>query len=321
MSPLATLQFLAIEAIDIDNTTYRLRPGSVEDPDPQLVDSIAQYGILQPPLLHGQEAGRAIVLSGRRRIVAAARLELTEIPALLVPDPTPISTRLELLLEHARLGSELSIIEEAILVKKAEQWLPEEEVLHLLTRLGHTPGPHVIRRLTSLLELENSAVMALHRQVLHPKAGRRLARLGAEDQREIVHRITSLRLGGSKQYKLVDLATELIMRRNRPLREMLAEMEAETGWDKETDNIPQQASTLLRWLHKQCFPRSEAAAADFQRFCRRLELPSGVRVHHAPAFESDRLTLTIEIQDQRELEQRWPEMRKILMTPGKDDRD
>lgn len=317
MSSPAIFHFLAPAAIDLDDTTYLLRPHLRQDPEPHLVESIAEYGILQPPLLQSRENGRAIVLSGRQRIAAAALLDQAEIPVLLVPAETPLFMRLQLLLEHAQTGSELSIIEQAMLLKKAAQWLPEQECLALLARLGHRPVPHVLRELISLLELDETVVTALHGQVLHPRAGRRLARLKAEDQQEIVHRITSLHLGGSRQQKLIDLATELIMRRNQPFREILKEMEEERKGRQE-DNIPQQASSLLRWLQRQCFPRSEAAAAEFRRFCRRLELPDGVRIRHTPAFEDDRLTLEIDFRDQRQLEQWWPRARHLLAARASD---
>lgn len=313
MSSAAILQTLAPGAIDLDDTTYLLRPDP-GPPNPSLVDSIADLGLLQPPLLHNREDGCAVILSGRQRIAAAALLGLAGIPVLVLPAATPLSRRLELLAEHARIGSELSIIEQATLMNKAEQWLSEQECLDLLARLGHRPVPHVLRELTSLLELEKTAVLALHRQKLHPRAGRKLARLKAGDQREIVRLITALRLGGSRQQKLVDMATELIMRQNRAFGEIVGEMEKKIGWQVREENIPQQAAALLQWLHGQCFPRSEAAAADFRRFCRRLELPTGVRIRHTPAFEDDRLTLEIDFRNRQELLQRWPQILNILET-------
>ncbi len=311
VSPAPLFKILPPEAIDHDDTTYLLRPPPLEAPGKELVASIAEHGILQPPLLLDRQEGRATVLSGRQRIAAAIRLGLAGIPVLLVPAATPVLQRMELLVEHARMGSELSIIEQATLMARAEQWLTEKECLSLLARLGHRPQLHLLRQLTSLLTLDDSVVMALHRRLLHPRTGHRLARLRAEDQRELVKRITSLRLGGSKQQKLVDLATELAMRRQQPLREIFAEME-ETGDRKNDRNIPQQAAALLQWLHEQCFPRSEAAAAEFRRFRRNLDLPAGVRLRHTPAFEDDRLTLEIDFRDRRDLENRWPLLRKAL---------
>ncbi len=321
MSAVTLFQILAIKDIDLDDTTYLLRPEPPKHPGSQLVESIAEFGILQPPLLYHQDHGPAIVLSGRQRIAAAILLGLDRIPALLVPAATPPSRRLELLVEHARMGSEPSVIEQAILLQKAAAWLSEQELLHLLGHMGHPSRPHVLRELTSLLALDGSAIMALHHQKLHQKAARKLARLKAEDQQELVRRITDLRLGGSRQQQLVTLATELRMRRNRPLREIFAEMEKERGGrsqgKEETPNIPQQAAALLRWLHRQCFPRSDAAEAEFRRFCRRLELPATMRLHHTPAFEDDRLILEIEFQHRQELEQQWPEIKKILTAPGR----
>jgi len=309
VSQTATYLSTPVNSIDLADTTYLLRPGPDDAPEPPCLPAIADHGILHPPLLLEVTDGRKVVLSGRRRVVAAVHLGMATIPALVLPAPTPMARRLELLAAHARIGSELSVIEQAILLDKASQWLSEQECLALLAILGHNrPGQQLIRDLVALLTLEPAVILGLHQGTVHPKTGRKLARLQPADQEVIVRLITELRLGGSKQQKLLDLASELIMRRRQPLAEILREMAPEG----DRGNIPQQATALLQWLQAECTPRSHAAEREFRAFCRRLRLPAGIRLRHTPAFEDDRLFLEIEFPDRRQLEEVWPEMRQLL---------
>ena len=305
----ATYLSTPVNSIDLTDTTYLLRPVPDDAPEPPCLAAIEVHGILHPPLLLEQTDRQKVILSGRRRVKAAVHLGMATIPALVLPAATPMARRLELLAEHARIGSELSIIEQAILLDKASQWLSEQECLALLAALGHNrPGQQMIRDLVALLDLEPAVIRGLHQGTVHPKTGRRLARLQPADQEEIARLITELRLGGSKQQKLLDLASELIMRRRKPLAGILQEMAPEG----DRGNIPQRAAALLQWLQAECTPRSHAAEQKFRAFCRRLYLPAGVRLRHTPAFEDERLFLEIEFPDQRQLEEVWPEMRQLL---------
>jgi hypothetical protein len=69
------LEMLAVDAIE-------LSAGAAASPAPELVESIARYGVLQPVLVYGRH-GRYRLLAGRKRLAAAIAAGLREVPGIV----------------------------------------------------------------------------------------------------------------------------------------------------------------------------------------------------------------------------------------------
>jgi hypothetical protein len=69
------LEMLAVDAIELSD-------GGAASPSPELVESIARYGVLQPVLVQGRH-GRYRLLAGRKRLAAAIAAGLREVPGIV----------------------------------------------------------------------------------------------------------------------------------------------------------------------------------------------------------------------------------------------
>lgn len=302
-----------INSIDLSDRTYRFSPLPETKPDDALMASIGQFGILHPPMLR-QKGGNVIVASGRKRIMAARQLGLESVLCLLIPETVDDRFLYSLLIEEAVYGSRLSLIEQARLFDRFLQNMPPGEALPLLKKLGHKPQKYILEELLSLLSLCQSAVSAVHLGKISLKTALKMQRLSTENQEVVAHIITSLSLGGSKQGKLIDYCTELIMRTNIPLRQLLGKFIADDEPANRDDNIPQKTGALLLWLHNQCFPRSVEADNAFKKSVAALNLPENVHLGHSPSFEEETVTLSVRLSDLDTARQVLPEILKITTT-------
>ncbi len=295
--------------------TFNLRPFGHEEPDADLIESVRQFGILCPPLVQEQPAGGFLVVSGKKRIRAALRRTATgKIPCLVAPHDIPAFPLFSLLLHHALIGGQLSVIEQANFFRKALSRLPETGVLPLLIPLGHRAQKYRIEELLNFLSLDPSVITGLHQGTIQPKSAQKMRQLAPADQQDLARLITELRLGGSKQHKLIDLSIDLMMRHERSIQEIIALYRQENE-ERNQENKPQEAASFLHWLFEKCHPGSVAAEAEFKRFAAGLEAPPKINVGHTRSFEDDTVVLSLSFADRTSLLKVWPEIRTI-MTAG-----
>ncbi|MHB8811470.1 MAG: ParB/RepB/Spo0J family partition protein [Desulfobulbaceae bacterium] len=302
---------LAASAIDLADRTYFLSPEDVQPP-PRLVNSIREYGILHPPLVQQQSAGRYIVVAGWKRLIAAVTiLHWDSVPCIVVPPDCPALHLHSCLLEESLAGSPLSLAEQSAFFASLRETCPIEDILPLLAKLGHRPNKHQLDELLGLRELAPSARLALHRGILNYTTGRKLLRLSPADQETLVALITRFQLGGSKQQKLIDQGTELLRRKQGDLSAITTPFLEHLDMSHQV-NIPQQGAALLNWLHEQCFPRYALAVSEFNRRVAQLNLPSTMQIEHSPSFEEDSVTLALKFTDWDSLQKSLPAIHRIL---------
>ncbi len=314
-----TTQYLKIHIADIDLTDsrYSLVPFPATAPEKELQEEINTYGILQPPLLLECDDNRFIVVSGKKRIQAAAATESTTITSLVISRDQSVQQLYVFgaLLRHQLMGSQVSIIEQAVFFKKALDSMPAEDVLSFLPLMGYKAKSHIPDELVSLLQLTPRVQLCLHRGSLSQRTGKKLLRFSPADQQALATLVEELQLGGSKQQKLIDQVLELTKRERINAVELLG------NWleqEKDTQaNGPQRAASLLKWLQQKCSPRSVDEEGNFTKFCQQLQLPQGVKAEHTLSFEDDRVTLSIDFSSREQLKEKWPRIKSALLEEQK----
>ena len=306
-----------MQDINLEDRTYVLNP-FIQYPDDSLLHSISDFGMLHPPLLLEKQDRSLIVLSGRRRIEAYLQISRAQksLPALIIssdednPNPANSPYLFTLLLQHQLLGGSLSIIEQAVFFRKASLTLKEEDVLNLLPVLGMKAKPHIPGELIALLDLEPAVQIGLHRGIITQRSGKTLSRFSQADQKQLAELIEQFQFGGSKQQKMIDRFFQLSKREQISVEILLSQWR-EKEKDKQL-NGPQRASSLLRWLDRQCQPSLTQAEEEFRKFCSRLQLPVGVQIDHTLSFEDEQVTLRMNFGSKEELALIWPRMKKLL---------
>ncbi|XOF34540.1 MAG: ParB/RepB/Spo0J family partition protein [Candidatus Electrothrix sp. YB6] len=307
-----------IADIDLADTSYALNPFIGEEINDELLQSILQFGILHPPLLLERKNDTVVVLSGRKRIQAVRAACKKEQEGCLIPAFIIEHARNDdllffmTLLRHRQIGGNLSVVEQAVFLRKAMNTLAAEEVLELLPMLGLKTKKHLLDQLISLLELDASVQSGLHQGTIAQRSGQKLARFSRTDQKTLADCIDAYRLGGSKQQKLIDAVFELTRRRQISAAQLLSSWQQEEGEREQQENGPQRVASLFRWLEKECHPKSTQAEEEFRDFCRQLQLHPGMQIEHSPAFEEERVTLHMEFSSKEELTAALPQLRSAF---------
>jgi ParB/RepB/Spo0J family partition protein len=108
-----------------------LNPASRSRPDPVLVESIRELGLLQPIVVRPKDGGRFDVLAGHRRLAAVRELAWLRVPALLFKGTA--AAGVVLLAENAD-RKDLDPLEEAAIVGALREQATQEQVAKGLGR-------------------------------------------------------------------------------------------------------------------------------------------------------------------------------------------
>ncbi len=304
---------IPLEQIDVHDHAFRLLPAGVADPPPDdLKESIRRFGILQPPILMARDTDRYAVVAGRRRLAAADGRD----PApwcRILPASTSTVEALLIAYEDDRFHRGETPLRRAMLVAGLEKLLDWQELARtILPRLGLPPHRQAVDRLRALVELEPPILQALHDGVLDGKVAEELTELSMRDRLAIYDCIANLRPSVGNQRKLVAGCRQLARRLKTSIMAILAADEPQAILNHPTATASQKTAKLMAWLTRQRFPRLSAAEEEFNRRVQALHLPDTVRLHHAPAFERDTVTMEITFADLDAASRAWEALRPLL---------
>jgi len=300
------LRKIVLSSIRSEDKSYLLAPEhSLRSISPELIDSISQVGVLHPPLVQANDKNDYIIISGFKRIAILQNISPNiQLHCLILPIDCSQEDVYTTLFHHWVTDRQPSIIEQAAFFSKTNKILSKSTLLSFTQQLGYKPTMRIVNDLISLLKLESTVITGLHNGSIHPRSARKIQSLNPMNQKIVASLITTYKLGGSKQQKMIDLGMELIMRKK------FSWSDIRDNWLKKEDdkeqNIPQQSGRLLEWLNEQCYPQSSLAESEFTEFVRSLKLPANATVSHVPSFEGDELWMTIKYANKEELRKKLP---------------
>jgi ParB family chromosome partitioning protein len=301
-------QVIDLQLVDFQDDFLR----SLHD---NVIDSITlrnlqKFGQLYPLLVQQQTENLYHLVAGYPYFTAIKISGIKKIACQVLSHSILPDTLFSLQILHDLSSPQSSPIHQAHLLRKAQRALPENDLLSLLSLMGYKPQRYKLKELTDLLQLEPTAILALHRGSLSQKIGKHLSRLSHEDQRHLVKLIITYRLGGSKQQKLVEMVTELVLRDNQPAQEII------NKWlsDVETtnpENRPQRIDGMMQCLQEQCSPGKTDAERHFKKLVQELQPPEGITIEHSLSFEDEQLEVRLGFADAAALRKKWAEIKKF----------
>jgi ParB-like chromosome segregation protein Spo0J len=289
----------------------------------RLAASLREVGLINPPWLRCQPGGQRFqVVTGARRLKAAAGLGWPAITARLVPEDTPDFYCLLVHLMDNAFTRGFNLREQAALAVRLLGHGDRETVAaKYLPYLGLPPSQAHLARLvkTASLEAPWQEMAAAGRLAL--TAAARLADWDPEARAAAWPFLDSLRLSQSKQEEMLDQVAILARREGVSPATLLARDELR-GALADPDRSPQERAAMVRrQMYRWVYPRFAAAREAFETALARLGwkgLPR-VRLHPPPAFEGPDFQLEIKFQDAPELEQLLGEIGRLTRAAGFDD--
>lgn len=307
MPPSLKINRVALKHICFEDSTFSLNPFDDEVIPAALSQQIQRCGILHPPILLERTGTSFAIVSGRKRLrLAATILQTASCECLIIPAGYDELETLAIALDESAIGMALSPMQKAIFCQKALALASEQEIAaRFLPVMGLTPHIFQLRQLLALLVLEQPIAAAVHSGGIDLKAALELCSLNFRDRLVLFDLIANLSLSVGNQRKLIALCRDLAKREDTSIMSILSDSQLNEISSLHGENIPQKTSALMTWLHSKHAPAVTAAEKEFAQLPRKLNLPEWAVLTHSPAFEKDRLTLSLTFQNYHELEKFW----------------
>jgi ParB/RepB/Spo0J family partition protein len=314
------LQDVPLVQIDLSEIPWE----SISGPEVErLAASLREVGLINPPWLRPQPGGERVrVVTGARRVQAAAALGWETITARLMPEDTPdLSCLLVHLIDNAYTRG-FNLREQASLAAQLLRHCDRGTVAaRYLPYLGLPPSRAHLDRLVKTAGLEDPWQQLAAQGRLALTAAARLADWHPADRAAAWPFLDGLRLSQSKQEELLDQAALLARREGVALAAILGRDELRQALT-DPDRTPQECTEAVRrQVHRWVYPRFSAAREAFAAALSRLgwnSLPR-VRLHPPPAFEGPDFHLEIKFRDAPELRQLLEEVHRLARAAGFDD--
>jgi len=306
------LQEVPLAQIDLAETALEMAAAPALD---RLAASLREVGLINPPWLRPQPGGQRFqVVTGARRIKAAADLGWQEITVRLAPEGAPDFYCLLVHLIDNAFTRGFNLREQAALVARLLSHCDRETVAaRYLPYLGLPPSQAILERLIKTAGLETPWQQLAASGRLALTAAARLADWDPEARAAAWPFLDSLRLSQSKQEELLDQVALLARREGISPAAVLARDELRRALT-DSDRTPQErVEALRRRLYAQVYPRLSAARVAFETALARLgwKRTPRFRLHPPAVFEGPDFNLEIKFRNALELQELLGEINRL----------
>ena len=314
------LQEVSLAQIDLPEAAVEMSAA----PDlERLSASLTAVGLINPPWLKPQPGGdRFGVVTGARRLRAAADLGWQEITVRLVPEGTPDFYCLLVHVMDNAFTRGFNLREQADLAVRLLSHADRESVAaRYLPYLGLPPSQAHLARLIKTAGLETPWQQLAASGRLALTAAARLADWDPESRAAAWPFWDNLRLSQSKQEELLEQVAILARREGISPAVVLARDELRRTLT-EAERTPQErVQAVRRHLYAQVYPRLSAAREAFETSLARLgwKRSPRLRLHPPAVFEGPDFQLEIKFRDAPELQQLLAEIAGLSQAEEFDD--
>lgn len=205
----AIIKYVPIKRINITDKYYSITPCRFNDE--KLKKSIERSGIQVPLRLERLDWGQSRIISGFRRISAAADAGLMEVPAIIEKNIRPDITFWEVVQENYG-ARELDDLEKSEIVMKLKKFFSKEDneiISRFLPGIGLKDNQYELERMLALADLRDQLKNSCSRGILASSTALEIGKWLENDQDLIINLVENLKLGINKQKLLVRLFEDL----------------------------------------------------------------------------------------------------------------
>ena len=311
MTNLPAIQEISLSEVDLE--AHPFNPASGEDVT-RLQESLAAVGLLSLPRVRSLPSARWQVVTGWKRLAAAARLGWKKIPVLVLSPETPEPEILLLYLHDNSFTRAFNPLEQALLASRlAKHWDRETLISKCLPLLGLPPAPVYLDRLLAVAGLESAWQELVAQECLALTVAARLTDWEPAHRLAALPFLAGLPLSQSKQEELVAGVEILARREGVTPTDILLDQELQQSLIDADLNPQERAEAVRRRLNEWVSPRFSSAHKAFSAGLDRLGLRTHprLRLKEPPAFEGPDFELTLKFKDSQELRELLQELSRL----------
>lgn len=312
MVPLFSEHLTPLDDILFEDLTYLITTDKDKDAEP-LYRSIAEVGLLCPPILLPLTGGACRIVTGFRRLAAVRGLNMAAVPCRLLAPATSDLTCLKIAISDNTRQRALNSGEQARAVDKLFLMMDGAALFaRVAAELGLPSTPAAVDKLRAIHALPAAVFDSVADGRLAFSTALSLTRMDTPTATALARLFIDLKLGVNRQREALTLIEEIAAAEDltclnilteSSVQEIAAAVEADRGW---------RCEQLFAYLHGRRFPHISRAEASFAAAVKSLRPGPSARLSHPPDFEGRDYTLTLTFRNRKELEGHMAFLQRIV---------
>ncbi len=308
-----SIQTVHINDILLDDSKFSLRDYLYASaPDRTChINSFDSLGILYPVILYKDSNAQLHMVDGMKRVQHALQNEETTIRAMILPEPTPVTDLVVLILCNKRHVIASSAINRIQFVYFANSLnAPESWILQsLCIPFEFKPHSDFFRECDRIHNMPGELKLFCHEKKFSYK---QLLNLSYHP-RELINRLiqwkSSLQLTASTLDEIASNLKSYLKREHMTIDDFLADPDVQEIFDSSL-SPREKTERLRRAIHIKQFPVLSETNARITKTIEELHLPGEIRATWDSSLENKNLNLTINIRDPK----KWQSLLNSLQT-------
>jgi ParB-like chromosome segregation protein Spo0J len=299
--------------IDLADSTYRISTAPV---GPDLVASIARFGVMTPPIVRRRDDDTLQVVSGFRRIEAGRRAQVAEIRSRVLSGEMAHERFVTLAIGENAHQRPLNLLEQSRCLMLLWSLEPQPEALvRNAAELGWPAHRGVLLKIKRLGDLAPAIQEAIAEGVLSLPMATALGEMDPVEGERLARLFSELALSLGKQRELLRWLEEIAARDGLSIGRLLDDppIAAIIGDPEKDRNL--KAQRLRGHLRRRRFPSITGVESRFEGLVQALELPPHLRLIPPPDFEGETFCLNCRFASTEELRQCLQGLDRLCRSP------
>jgi ParB family transcriptional regulator, chromosome partitioning protein len=298
--------------IDFDDDSFRITTGKQLD---DLMASIKQLGVLNPPVLLEKETGYTII-SGFRRVQACRRLNWSELKARVLDSDVGKFKCVTYAVSDNAFQRPLNIIEKSKCFNMLYEFYKDVDSLaEALPALGLSEHPAMIKKIKTVYDMPGSLQNCLLSNTIALAVALELADLSATDAQGLVSLFNALNLSLNKQREILTMVKEIAIREDVSVIQVLEAPHLKNILKNRDLDKNQKARKIRIYLKLRRFPAITTAEQSFQKHINKLNMGKGMELIPPANFEGSTYTLKLTFNTLKELKNLKTKLNVVLENP------
>jgi len=275
-----TITRVALRQIDLHDTRFRI---SYPLADETLFSSIEKLGIIEPVIL--LEGGPPyVVVAGFKRIEAAKKLNLKEIPAIIMS----LSAHEAFLISiHTNMHRGLNIIEKAHAIEKMVRMdVPKPDIYELMAVFSLSAHEKVLTNLIAIAGAEEALKRFIIEHTLSMKNIEYMLRFEKDERKMIMKALAPVRFTEGYLREILEMLHLVRIKKGK----------LSTGLLKDPGNAQELQARLKKRVH----PKLSSLKKKLEDIRKAAALPPALDIRVDPFFEKEYIDITIRTKDEQE---------------------
>jgi ParB family transcriptional regulator, chromosome partitioning protein len=291
-------QIVLLERILLEDKTYQV---TAEADFGTLADSIAQLGVMHPPVLLDNDSGYRVVC-GFRRIAACMSLGHSVITARVLYPDTDKPTCVFLAIAENSMQRPLNLIETSrALVLLSGVYPGSDDLRQAAGALGLPDNFSVIHKLRQLSGIAPEIQEGVLSNVISMAMALDLGQMEKSSGIALSTLFGYLKLGLNKQREILTMIQEIAFREHLAVKDILNSPEIQQIMVHEKWDRSRKAIHLRQYLRRRRYPSITSVENDFETRVRSLDLESGMTLIPPRDFEGTTFSFHIDFKNLGEL--------------------